>query len=771
MHPDRDVLRADELLAQLGWVRALAQRLVADPDVTDDVLQQVCLLALQQTPPSARTGPRLRAWLATVTRRLAQHASREDRRRQRREHAAAVPEALPGTLEVALHREALRGLTEAVASLEEPYYSAIIARYFDGRSIAQIATLSGTSIDAVQQRLSRARRQLRTRLQSLLAADRQGRISAALCLAPMPAAVKAAPGKALLATFGGMVVAKSVPVVATAICVGLAITGAVLFLRSDDRAVSVAPAVNHVVARVPEPTPSPADLPAYGAAEPLLVEGAPAEQTESAADRATSPQAADKLTAELCVLVVDPRGRVVEGAEVLSDRGEPRRQLTNSEGLAHVAALPGDGVRLAARHVDFRMVNASATLASEPGGRTDVRMQLAEGVQVCLEVRARDGRPIEGACVRLREGADVSDTKDNLVGPPENLQRWDDADRLDGVVQETRATDSLGRCCVNGVMRGPVTLHVDAAGYVPMRSTHFDIDADLEDLGVVVLEPALPLGGFVMDATGPVPDALIEVHQLNYWRTTTAADGSFSVDGLATVPARVSLHAAHPGRGHFYDHRLILTAEPARILLVPDIDVRLELRDAQTHEPVEGEGELTRQMPEEGFLTVYSEHREKVAIRAGRLTVGGLPYYVEDLSLKVSDYDPLVVPMSSIVADTDRVLQFDLVRPVQLLVRVRAAGSGEPISAARLMVGQLKQDAKGRELPSFFSLEHARFDAQAGGYAVSESDLHVASGDDIVLFANAEGYTQNEPVPIAVAGQRTSAATIDVYLEPENSKP
>ncbi|HEX5011078.1 MAG TPA: carboxypeptidase-like regulatory domain-containing protein [Planctomycetota bacterium] len=287
----------------------------------------------------------------------------------------------------------------------------------------------------------------------------------------------------------------------------------------------------------------------------------------------------------------------------------------------------------------------------------------------------------------------------------------------------------------------------------------------------MTLQPAAKLGGFVVDAAGPVADALIEVHQLSYWRTTTASDGSFAVDWLPTVPTRVSLHVSHPQRGHFFDDRLTLTAEPARVVLVPDIDVQFQLRDAETHVPIEGEGELTRQTPDQGVIAVYSQMREKVAVVAGRLDVHGLAYYVEELKLRVADYDPLIVPMSSITADADHVLELDLVRPVTMLVRVRAAGSGEPITDARLMVGQLKRDSKGRELPCFFSLEQARFDAQAGGYLVSESDLHVASGDDITVSASAQGYEESKPVPIAVAGRRTSAATIDVYLEREGSNP
>src|SRR6185295_13704224 len=131
MDGQRASIRADELLSQLGWVRALARSLVLDPDQADDVLQQVCLLALERVPDEAREGPRLRAWLAAVTRRLAGRRARTEARRLRREHAAARSEKLPSTLELAQRREALHALVDAVTSIEEPYAGTLVARYFE----------------------------------------------------------------------------------------------------------------------------------------------------------------------------------------------------------------------------------------------------------------------------------------------------------------------------------------------------------------------------------------------------------------------------------------------------------------------------------------------------------------------------------------------------------------------------------------------------------------------------------------------------------------
>ena len=161
----------DRLVAQLGWVAALAQRLVADPHVADDVLQRVCLLALQRPPHRAPDERSLRAWLGAVTRRLVRHARRAERRRARREELAARPERLPAAGDTAAQREHLSLLVAALTSLDDPDFSALVLRYYEGLSCAQAAARLGIAEAALRKRLSRARARLRTRLERQLGSD------------------------------------------------------------------------------------------------------------------------------------------------------------------------------------------------------------------------------------------------------------------------------------------------------------------------------------------------------------------------------------------------------------------------------------------------------------------------------------------------------------------------------------------------------------------------------------------------------------------------
>jgi RNA polymerase sigma-70 factor (ECF subfamily) len=205
--PDDPHTRAhDELLTQLGWMRVLAHRLVLDPDVADDVLQRACLLALEK-PPRHTAGPGWRAWLSTTIRRLAGHASRSESRRRQREHAAARPEALPATIDIALRREILRKLVDAVTSLPEPLFGTIVRRYHEGLAATAIAAQDGVSPEAVRQRLARARRQIRTRLESDFGRDLPG-LPLLVALGQTGAAGVARPASHSHHDFGGLAMAK-----------------------------------------------------------------------------------------------------------------------------------------------------------------------------------------------------------------------------------------------------------------------------------------------------------------------------------------------------------------------------------------------------------------------------------------------------------------------------------------------------------------------------------------------------------------------------------
>ena len=169
-----------ELLAcQTGWVKDLARRLVADVHLADELAQEALVAALESSS-SAREAfetwdqPRLRGWLrGTLRNRVAMRFRSEGRRRER-EHRAARPES-ESEVDERLEECAVRAreLIDEVMALSEPYRSAIVLRFYEGLSMAEIARKLDVSEGAVRTRLSRAYGELREALDRKHGGDRR----------------------------------------------------------------------------------------------------------------------------------------------------------------------------------------------------------------------------------------------------------------------------------------------------------------------------------------------------------------------------------------------------------------------------------------------------------------------------------------------------------------------------------------------------------------------------------------------------------------------
>jgi len=149
-------------LTQNGdFVRALAHRLVRDPERADDVVQETWLRFLERTP---RATGSLRHWFRTVARNLASSTGQAEQKRRERDRHAARPEGLPSVADEYEQAELLHRVVEGVLALEEPYRSTLLARYYRGWSAARLASETGTPLATVRSREQRALEQLRARL-------------------------------------------------------------------------------------------------------------------------------------------------------------------------------------------------------------------------------------------------------------------------------------------------------------------------------------------------------------------------------------------------------------------------------------------------------------------------------------------------------------------------------------------------------------------------------------------------------------------------------
>ena len=155
MQPSFD---GERILAELGWVRGLAFRLVHDPGLAEDAAQEAWLIA-RERPPRATSERGLRAWLARVTHTLVRSRLRSERARERREAERRRPEgSVPATHEVVARTELQQRVVAAVMALPEPYRSAVLHKYVDGLSAHEIGLRQGTSAENARQLAASRRR-------------------------------------------------------------------------------------------------------------------------------------------------------------------------------------------------------------------------------------------------------------------------------------------------------------------------------------------------------------------------------------------------------------------------------------------------------------------------------------------------------------------------------------------------------------------------------------------------------------------------------------
>ncbi|MEM7200566.1 MAG: sigma-70 family RNA polymerase sigma factor [Planctomycetota bacterium] len=152
----------DELLAEIGWVRALALRVVADAHVADDLAQDAMLVALRGGADGPRPESR-RRWLAAVVRHLSRTRRRGERRRVRREAEVAKEAVAPATVELIERAAMQRELVGALLELDEPYRSTLLLRFFEGCSQRDIATRLGVPTSTVGSRIAEGLKRLRRR--------------------------------------------------------------------------------------------------------------------------------------------------------------------------------------------------------------------------------------------------------------------------------------------------------------------------------------------------------------------------------------------------------------------------------------------------------------------------------------------------------------------------------------------------------------------------------------------------------------------------------
>ncbi len=141
-----------------GLVYAVALRVTRTRQLAEDVTQAV-FLELARNSKKLRPDTVLAAWLYSVTRRIAANTVRGETRRLAREHAAYAMNAAKENVPPPAELEPL--LDDAIDALAQTDRAAIVLRFFEEKSLADVGAALGVSADAAQKRVSRAVEQMR----------------------------------------------------------------------------------------------------------------------------------------------------------------------------------------------------------------------------------------------------------------------------------------------------------------------------------------------------------------------------------------------------------------------------------------------------------------------------------------------------------------------------------------------------------------------------------------------------------------------------------
>ena len=390
MTPPTSSAEAHTLLEHSGWVRALARKLVRDPNLADDLAQETWLAAFEHRP---RGEGNLRAWLGTVLRNLARQVGRGEDRRAARERASARPEAVDSTLDVVERLSVHRRVVEVVMSLSEPYRTVILLRYFEGQTPSKIAARLDLPVSTVKTQLARGIDLLRRHL------DREhGPDGRPMLMALVPLTLKSGGTPAPL--LGALFVSTQVKIVIACVC---AAAGLYAFWPDAGE-----PAIERSAAAAPQSTSQP-DL-AHPGESAVAASREPRRQE---VDQVPAPVASQEPAvpvhegAPVRGRVLDVDGRPLSGEavafvasgqpELLS--GQEPGAISDASGRFSIEGAPPERGRIVASGTGRVTVYAGATRGDRRGAEPVVVVAPRHplGGQVVDEL----GSPIAGARVAL----------------------------------------------------------------------------------------------------------------------------------------------------------------------------------------------------------------------------------------------------------------------------------------------------------------------------------------------------------------------------------
>ncbi len=702
-----DAVTPEALLAEAPWVRRLAGALVNDPAFADDVAQETLRRGLEH-PPTSRDG--LRGWLATVARNVVRSRWRADRRRAGREQAVARPEGGIPVDDVVARAEEHRRVVAAVLTLEEPYRSTILHRYFDDLGPSAIAERTGTPVDTVRTRLHRALGQLRGRLDAEHGGDPVATRRALLALIG-PASGTQSPGtpdRGPASSTGSRVAAPSSRLVPWFAAVAVVAGGGTLLLRSGGDAPAPGDGVT-VVATSP-----PAD--GSDGRAPGVAGGSGTRLAASGATSTAGSSVGRTATVRLTGVVLDEKGAPVPGVLVLGrpwgstqapgPEVHPLR-TQRLQALSPPSPPPPPPFRSTSDasgtfdlDVDGVLPDGYVALLAMPAAPSVGSTRfwaLANGDDAELTLRVVRGAPLRGRLV---------DAAGRGIAATVSLQRRVPGERAPWRWTGDAVADAEGRFALDAAPLGPLSIAVRAPGRLGVNDRVAEHRAGEELVLTIGGAPGAVVVGTVTNAAGvPVADAAVLVftrvdgganETLNA-AARTGADGTYRVDGLAAC-VLVSLLVDAEG----YAPVSILRNTPLAAGAKDRFDVRLHRGAtlegrvmAEDGSPIEGASVSLRHPdlePQPPTRVARSDadgrfHLDAVALGTAEWRVRAPGWFDPVAAATQPRPDRLwEKPWRGLRFDTDgerRTLEVRMRRGMTVTGRV-VDGAGQPVSAARV---------------------------------------------------------------------------------------
>ncbi len=552
MEPRGRAADLESILAQSGWVRAFAARLVRDPGEADDLAQET-LLAARARAPEEREG--LRPWLAGVLRNLAARGRRDRARARERERVAARAEALPGADETVANDELRALVGEALVAIPEPYRSTLILRFFAGLDAVEIARREALPPATVRSRTKRGLELVREELDR-----RHGN------------------RQAWSALFVGLLDWKHVGA-----ATGATIAGGWIAMNAGWKIAAAAAAVVltlsigwwAVEGRTP-PSPAPAAL---ARSQPAVLESLDGQEPVALPERGSNDRAsvsapavkpatdADSKAMVLEARAVDTAKRPIEGVS-MEIPGFVQRATSGADGMLHLSFPGKEGFE------------SKAWFKKKGWATRIVETLVKEGETVRL-----GDVVLEQACVITGHLEDSNGKRlggNALVGPaevpvkdPERVRTLGPGYTVEGPIATTVIASWVdGTFTIDQAAPGVMRVWGLAEGHAWTSSEPFELHAGERRDGVVLKLEALDtrdrIGGVVLDPAGKAVESASIMAAFEWTEGATSLDQDTRPDGSFSfvVQARVPHELRITDRQHRWSPLVLSPVQPGTIDLV-----------------------------------------------------------------------------------------------------------------------------------------------------------------------------------------------------------